>query len=46
MDIWSVGCMFGGFIFKKSYLFLGRDNEDQLREIVNFMGSEDFLKYA
>ena len=28
MDIWSVGCMFGGFIFKKSYLFLGRDNDD------------------
>lgn len=28
MDIWSVGCMFGGFIFKKSYLFLGKDNDD------------------
>ena len=28
MDIWSVGCMLGGFIFKKKYLFLGKDNDD------------------
>lgn len=45
MDIWSVGCMFGGFIFNKKYLFLGQDNEDQLIQIVNYLGSADLKTY-
>ena len=28
MDIWSVGCMLGAFLFKLKYLFLGKDNDD------------------
>ncbi len=28
MDLWSVGCMLGGYIFKKNYFFLGKDNDD------------------
>ncbi len=45
MDIWSVGCMFAAFIFRKDYFFLGKDNQDQLVEIVNFLGTKGFNKY-
>lgn len=25
MDVWSLGCLFGGLIFRLSYLFVGKD---------------------
>lgn len=28
MDIWSAGCILGGLIFKISYMFIGKDNND------------------
>ena len=45
MDIWSVGCMLAAFIFKKDYFFLGKDNDDQLVQIVKFFGCKDFFEY-
>ncbi len=45
MDIWSVGCMLAGLIFKKDYFFLGKDNDDQLVEIVKWFGGKEFFNY-
>lgn len=46
MDIWSVGCMFAAFIFQIKYLFLGRDNREQLAKIIGVLGYKDFIKYV
>ena len=45
MDMWSVGCILGGLIFRMSYLFIGKDNNDQLVEIVKMFGKNDFDNY-
>lgn len=45
MDIWSVGCILGGLIFEKNYFFLGKDNDDQLTEIVKILGTPKFQDY-
>lgn len=45
LDIWSVGAMFGGILFKKDTLFLGEDNDDQLIEILKVLGTDKFLAY-
>ena len=34
LDMWSVGCMFAGMIFRKEPFFHGHDNYDQLVKIV------------
>ena len=33
LDMWSLGCMFAGMIFKKEPFFHGSDNYDQLLKI-------------
>jgi serine/threonine protein kinase len=33
LDMWSLGCMFAGMIFKKEPFFHGHDNFDQLVKI-------------
>lgn len=33
LDMWSLGCMFAGMIFKKEPFFHGHDNYDQLVKI-------------
>lgn len=45
MDIWSLGCILGSMIFKKDYLFLGKDNSEQMLKIVNVLGSNGFFEY-
>ena len=45
LDIWSLGCLLGGILFKKEPLFQGRDNNDQLVQIVNVLGSEGLSQY-
>jgi len=42
LDMWSLGCMFAGIIFKKEPFFRGNDNKDQLIRIVRILGSEKF----
>jgi casein kinase II subunit alpha len=45
LDIWSLGCMFAGIIFKQEPFFPGEDNLDQLLKIVKVLGTEDLYKY-
>ena len=45
LDMWSLGCMFGGMIFIMHPLFHGRDNDDQLVRIVKVLGSEALQNY-
>ena len=33
LDLWSLGCMFAGMIFRKEPFFHGHDNYDQLVRI-------------
>jgi casein kinase II subunit alpha len=40
LDIWSVGCMFAGIIFKKEPFFRGNDNKDQLVKIARVLGTD------
>jgi len=42
LDLWSLGCMFAGIIFKKEPFFRGSDNRDQLLKIVRVCGTEQF----
>ena len=45
LDIWSLGCMFAGLIFKKEPFFQGADNYDQLVKIAKVLGTDDLLAY-
>merc|ERR1739847_196959 len=45
MDIWSLGCMFAGMIFRSEPFFLGRDNCNQLVKIAKIFGSDKFYAY-
>ncbi|KAL0224075.1 hypothetical protein P9112_003465 [Eukaryota sp. TZLM1-RC] len=46
LDLWSLGCMLAGMMFKKEPFFQGRDNVDQLVKIVRVLGSEDLRAYC
>lgn len=45
LDIWSLGCMFAGIIFKKEPFFQGADNYDQLVKIAKVLGTEELMAY-
>jgi len=45
LDLWSLGCMFAGMLFKKEPFFMGRDNYDQLVRIAKVLGTTDLLTY-
>lgn len=45
LDMWSLGCMFAGMIFKKEPFFQGRDNYDQLVKIARVLGTEELFAY-
>ncbi|KAH9712290.1 Casein kinase II subunit alpha-4 [Citrus sinensis] len=38
LDLWSLGCMFAGMIFRKEPFFYGHDNYDQLVKIAKVCG--------
>ncbi len=40
MDMWSVGCMFAGMIFRREPFFKGNDNYDQLVKIARVLGTQ------
>ena len=46
IDMWSVGCILAGLLFRTEPFFRGVDNEDQLGLIVNCLGTRDFLPYC
>jgi len=45
LDIWSLGCMFAGMIFKREPFFRGADNYDQLVRIAKVLGFEGLQLY-
>jgi casein kinase II subunit alpha len=45
LDLWSLGCMFAGMIFKKEPFFHGQDNYDQLVRIAKVLGTEELYDY-
>lgn len=45
LDIWSLGCMFAGMIFRREPFFHGHDNHDQLVKIARVLGTADLLAY-
>jgi casein kinase II subunit alpha len=44
LDMWSLGCMFAGMIFKKEPFFHGHDNYDQLVRIAKVKNIYIFMK--
>jgi len=45
LDLWSLGCMFAGMIFKVHPFFQGKDNYDQLVKIAKVLGTEELTQY-
>jgi len=45
LDLWSIGCMIAGIIFRKVPFFHGKDNNDQLVKIVQVLGTDEFDAY-
>mmetsp|Transcript_15420 Transcript_15420/g.38865 ORF Transcript_15420/g.38865 Transcript_15420/m.38865 type:complete len:339 (-) Transcript_15420:231-1247(-) len=45
LDMWSLGCMFAGMIFRKEPFFHGHDNHDQLVKITKVLGTDELLAY-
>lgn len=41
LDMWSLGCMFAGMIFRKEPFFYGHDNKDQLVKIAKVLGTDE-----
>mmetsp|Transcript_16406 Transcript_16406/g.40527 ORF Transcript_16406/g.40527 Transcript_16406/m.40527 type:complete len:381 (+) Transcript_16406:499-1641(+) len=45
LDIWSLGCMFAGMIFKREPFFRGSDNYDQLVRVAKVLGFDGLQAY-
>jgi len=45
LDMWSLGCMFAGMIFRKEPFFHGHDNPDQLVKIAKVLGTDELQVY-
>ena len=45
LDMWSLGCMFAGMIFRKEPFFNGHDNYDQLVKIAKVLGTDELYAY-
>lgn len=45
LDMWSLGCMFAGMIFRKEPFFYGHDNHDQLVKIAKVLGTDQLNAY-
>eukprot|EP00992_Anisonema_acinus_P013276 TRINITY_DN8651_c0_g1_i2.p1 TRINITY_DN8651_c0_g1~~TRINITY_DN8651_c0_g1_i2.p1 ORF type:complete len:324 (+),score=58.68 TRINITY_DN8651_c0_g1_i2:32-1003(+) len=45
LDMWSLGTMFAGMIFRKEPFFHGRDNYDQLVKIAKVLGTDELFAY-
>eukprot|EP01087_Luapelamoeba_hula_P004025 TRINITY_DN1398_c0_g1_i1.p1 TRINITY_DN1398_c0_g1~~TRINITY_DN1398_c0_g1_i1.p1 ORF type:complete len:348 (-),score=62.86 TRINITY_DN1398_c0_g1_i1:67-1110(-) len=45
LDMWSMGCMLAGILFKKQPFFCGRDNQHQLVKIAKVLGTDKLDEY-
>ena len=46
VDLWGVGCILAGLLFRREPFFRGRDNVDQLAKIVSVLGPNDLTDYC
>jgi len=45
LDVWSLGCMLAGMVFRKEPFFHGHDNYDQLVRIAKVLGTDGLFAY-
>lgn len=45
LDMWSLGCMLAGMVFRKEPFFHGQDNYDQLVKIARVLGTDGLFAY-
>ncbi len=45
IDLWGVGCILAGLLFRREPFFRGKDNMDQLSTIVAVLGTADLHAY-
>ncbi|OII76861.1 casein kinase alpha subunit [Cryptosporidium andersoni] len=45
LDIWSLGCVLAGLVFKRDPFFCGVDNNDQLVKIARVLGTDGLFEY-
>ena len=45
LDMWSLGCMLAGLVFKREPFFHGHDNYDQLVKIAKILGTDELHAY-
>jgi len=45
LDMWSLGCMLAGIVFRKEPFFHGHDNYDQLVKIARVLGTDALFTY-
>lgn len=45
LDIWSLGCMLAGLIFRKEPFFQAKDNNEHLIKIAKILGTDELLSY-
>lgn len=45
LDMWSLGCMVAGMVFRKEPFFHGHDNYDQLVKIAKVLGTDELFSY-
>merc|ERR1712038_632212 len=45
LDMWSLGCMLAGMVFRKEPFFHGHDNYDQLVKIARVLGTDGLFDY-
>lgn len=46
IDMWGVGCVLAGLLLRREPFFRGKDNVDQLGQIVSVLGSHDLFEYC
>jgi len=46
VDLWGVGCILAGLLFRREPFFRGRDNVDQLAKICGVLGQNDLVDYC
>lgn len=45
LDMWSLGCMLAGMVYRREPFFYGHDNYDQLVKICRILGTDELYSY-
>lgn len=45
LDMWSLGCMLAGMVYRREPFFYGHDNYDQLVKIAKVLGTDELYAY-